>query len=250
MGDESEAPLAASAAAASRFRWASCCACSACSRFGRSASCFCRASRSCLLSLASVARQLRVSAEPLAGPSRPSRLSAAQPRPAYVWPLLLSPASVARQLRVSAEPLAGPSRPSRLSAAQPRPAYVWPLLLLLLLLLGVVPLHTFVERVQIASCLVQHVMRVDPFDSCRVEAAYGQDAGDEKERSDTHTVLPDPRFGSSILGPKECPVEQLAEAMTDPSQSRPNRAGAERTAPCVETASSTLRLAATPCKRT
>ena len=76
---------------------------------------------------------------------------------------------------------------------------------LLLLLLGFVPLHTFVERVQIASCLVQHVMWVDPFDSCRVEGAYGQNAGDEKERSDTHTVLPDPRFGSSILGPQGMP---------------------------------------------
>ena len=76
---------------------------------------------------------------------------------------------------------------------------------LLLLLLGFVPLHTFVERVQIASCLVQHVMWVDPFDSCRVEGACGQNAGDEKERSDTHTVLPDPRFGSSILGPQGMP---------------------------------------------
>ena len=76
---------------------------------------------------------------------------------------------------------------------------------LLLLLLGFVPLPTFVERVQIASCLVQHVMGVDPFDSCRIEGACGQDAGDEKERSDTHTVLPDPRFGSSILGPQGMP---------------------------------------------
>ena len=76
---------------------------------------------------------------------------------------------------------------------------------LLLLLLGFVPLPTFVERVQIASCLVQHVMWVDPFDSCRVEGACGQDAGDEKERSDTHAVLPDPRFGSSILGPQGMP---------------------------------------------